>query len=278
MTEGRWLAIVNPHAGGRRRASQRLLSTLRSRAERVVVTDSAGHAAAMAATARDYAGLLVAGGDGTILEVLQWMDRSRQQLAIVPAGRGNSLARDLETSSRWIDLMEVSFRDVAGCQRRLLAASTVATGYPVIVAERASGHLRRWRCGSYAIAASVTRPVPFQSTVAYDGRDGTSTRLTGWIANNTRHLANFLAVPRASCADGSIEALELRAGFIGQSLHNLSALARLKREIVPPIAARTVRLLGERPQTLLVDGELFPDVVAVDVRVVPGAAQCARWA
>jgi diacylglycerol kinase family enzyme len=277
VTAGPWLAIVNPHAGGRRAVSPRLLAALRSRADRVVVTESAGHAAAVAATARAYPGLLVAGGDGTVLEVLQWIDRSRQQVTIVPSGRGNSLARDLDASPRWIDLIEVSYRDVAGRERHLLAASTVAIGYPVIVAERANSSLRRLRRGSYAVAASVTRPVPFASTVAYDDGEPVAARLTGWIATNTRHLANFLAVPRASCADGSIETLELRAGFIGQTLHNLSALARLRREPVRPVPARSARVISDRPQTLLVDGELFPDVVAVNVRVMPGAAHCARW-
>jgi diacylglycerol kinase (ATP) len=277
VTAGPWLAIVNPRAGGRRAASPRLLAALHSRADRVVVTSGPGHAGDLAAAAGAFAGLLVAGGDGTVLEVLQQIDRPRQQLTIVPAGRGNSLARDLEESPRWIDLMEVLFRDVTGVDRRLLAASTVATGYPVSVAERAGGRLRMLRRGSYALAASVTRPVPFLSTITYDDGDAVPMRLTGWIANNTTHLASFLAVPRASCADGSIDALELRAGFVGQNLHNLSALVQMRREPVRPIQARAVRLLGERPQTLLVDGELFRNVVSVDVRVLPGAAHCARW-
>jgi hypothetical protein len=36
----------------------------------------------------------VAGGDGSVSQVLQGMDISRQALAVIPAGTGNSLARE----------------------------------------------------------------------------------------------------------------------------------------------------------------------------------------
>jgi diacylglycerol kinase family enzyme len=104
MSRG-WVAIVNPEAGGRRRTAAETTAALRGHADCIHVTDRRGHAADIAAASRHSDGFVVAGGDGTIFEVLQHMDLPRQRLLILPTGRGNSLARDLGTHGRAVDLM-----------------------------------------------------------------------------------------------------------------------------------------------------------------------------
>jgi diacylglycerol kinase (ATP) len=283
-----WLGIVNPFAGGGRSRLAGIVRQLEPVVDRVIKTgEDAGE---LAAVVRHYRGIVAVGGDGTIFQALQMLDRERQRLAIVPAGRGNSLARDLNLAARVpaldlaaeperIDLMEVVYQTVDGRKRQCLAASTVALGYPVDVAENANRRFRFLRRHSYATAAAVTLPEPFPAEVLYDNGRSLRASVTGFIVNNTRHIANFIAFPHASCRDGWLDTIELRRGYLGQSLHNLAAMTNwVSYQPSIPVAARKVRLALAGPRTLLVDGEFCQDVMSVEVRLLSGALRCQKGA
>ena len=98
------LMIFNPHAHARRAA--RLLPQIQSALEAfssvdVLQTTAVGDALTMAAEAdlAAYDGLLAAGGDGTLFEVLNGLYRQRPEhripLGLIPVGTGNAFARDL---------------------------------------------------------------------------------------------------------------------------------------------------------------------------------------
>lgn len=285
-----WLGIVNPHAGGR--AVQHRLRGVLDRLGRdvcnLLFTGYPGHATALARDARGYDGLAVAGGDGTVFEVLQGMDRQKQTLAIVPLGRGNSLARDLglyppsgavplaSARALRIDLVEVAFEDSRGARHNVVAASTIALGYPAEAAAMAGRRFRRFGKLSYGMAAACVVPRFRRMHVSYSGEESAEKRLTGFLASNTCHAANFAAFPDACCHDGSFEAMELAAGFAGQSLHTVSTLSRLQF-YGPPARGNLTRVsvACEDPGELLVDGELYPDVVSVELQVLPAALACA---
>src|SRR5436190_1165455 len=124
-----WLAIINPRSnGGRTRALlPSILDRLQRVAEKTVITEYPGHAAELALNASAYGGLAVVGGDGTVFEILQGLNRAGQRIAVIPAGRGNSLARDLglphtlasidtvrSRHSVTVDLMAVAFKASGG--------------------------------------------------------------------------------------------------------------------------------------------------------------------
>jgi hypothetical protein len=48
---------------------------------------------------------------------------------------------------------------------------------------------------------------PATATIAIDGAP--ARRISALVANNTRHTANFVAPPDASCRDGVFEILEI---------------------------------------------------------------------
>lgn len=98
------LMIFNPHAHAGRAA--RLRTQIRSALEvfarvDVLQTAAAGDALTMAADADldAYDGLLAAGGDGTLFEVLNGLyhqqPEQRIPLGLIPVGTGNAFARDL---------------------------------------------------------------------------------------------------------------------------------------------------------------------------------------
>jgi diacylglycerol kinase (ATP) len=284
-----WLAIVNPYSGGSGAYSRHphLVENLRRVAEKTVFTEYPGHAAELARGAAAYGGLAVVGGDGTLFEILKGLDRKSQRIAIIPAGRGNSLARDLgllrplpnldvinSSDPLYIDLLEVTFKDIHGLERQNLSASTIAVGYPVAVAKAASRfHGLGEFC--YAAAAVSVRPVSLIVEISCEHGRARKKHLKGIIANNTRYVANFLAFPNASCCDGYFDLMELNAGYLGQNVHNLSALTGMN--FCGPfdlIRARRTRLQLQEPQELMIDGEFYPHVMSIDIRILPGALAC----
>ena len=284
-----WLAIVNPRSGGNENRGRlaAIMDGLRLHTKNVVLTRYPGHAAELAMTAEADGGVAVVGGDGTLFEILKGVDRKEQRIALIPAGRGNSLARDLGLvngggllaamhweATRFVDLLEVTAMGADGTESTHLAASTVAVGYPAAVVLQARKMARMGRM-SYAAAAAITRPVHFGAWVQYGDGIEREVRLSGFIANNTRHLANFVAFRRGSCCDGLFEVMEMEAGVVKQTTHNLSALSGMGvYEPYPHTQASGAWVRLEAPQNLMLDGEIFPDVVSLDIRILPSALEC----
>ncbi len=284
-----WVAIVNPRSGGASRpAILRIVERLHGRLNTIVRTEYPGHATAIAREAHLAKGIVAIGGDGTISEVLQGIDLDRQTLALVPAGRGNSLCRDLgwrpnsmlalsENRSR-IDLMRIVFDNGNGARRTLLSASTIALGYPATVAMIANRRFRSMGSACYVAAGACAVPSKAEIRIGYNGKIPEARVVTGLLVSNTRHAANFTVFPAASYCDGSIEVMELRAGYLGQSLHNLSTLSGVPLRRPPAIKGiARVSVTCLRPQTLLVDGELFSSVVSLEVCVQPNVLSVSQW-
>jgi diacylglycerol kinase family enzyme len=285
----RWFAIVNPLSGGNRNGARfaATLEGLRRVAAKTVLTSGPGHAFELAMEAQAYGGVVAVGGDGTLFEILKGIDRKEQRIALIPAGRGNSLARDLGLmhrhapldvihweQARFIDLMEAYVTTADDVQSRHLSASTVALGYPAAVTLHARKLARLGRM-SYAAAAAATRPVHFGARIQYEDETPREVWLSGFVANNTRHVANFQAFRQASCSDGLFETMEMDAGIAKQTLHNLSALSGTGAyEPYAPRQARIAKIQLDTPQSLMMDGELFPDVVSVDIRILPSELVC----
>lgn len=278
-----WVAIVNPRSGGRV-APEALARRLQGMVDRVLVSGGPGHVEALVRSCRGAAGILVAGGDGTLFEVLQACDRSRQKIVLVPAGRGNSLAKDLGLADREraiacmtrgidraIDLLDVTVRREDGSVWQGVSASNLAIGYPAEVA-RTAARWRRLRAGSYAVAALAAPAGVLHVRVRYDDGPEVSTRVTGLVISNSRFVGPFLGFPSSSLVDGVFHAIELRAPKLRQMLHNLSSLSGLGfYEPGTRTDVRAVSVVVDRPTLLKIDGELRDGVCEVHVRVQPSA-------
>ena len=284
-----WLAIVNPVAGrrGQADAALRVLTAHTRLAPAVAATTAPGHATELARAAGDYRGIVAIGGDGTAAEVLAGMDISRQRLAVIPAGHGNCLARDLGFTrpdaavaalergfARPIDLMQVDIEFGDARTERRWAASTVAVGYVCEVVR--NGFRLAWLGRhAYAASAAITVPVALGARVALDDGVRPLAGLTGIVINNTTHLANFRAFVEASLADGRLDVMENAAGWPRQLLHNAAVLAGSRafgaaRMRQGPRA--TVSL--EVPGRLMVDGEILEGVTRFTATCCRSAISC----
>jgi YegS/Rv2252/BmrU family lipid kinase len=288
----KWLAIINPMSGKNKNQTtrQRMLAELQSIVDACEVTRCAGHARELAHTASDFDGIAVAGGDGTLFEILNGMELSRQHLAIIPAGTGNSLSRDLALHnidkgiealqarlSLCIDLMHVSFTTTDGSIHRCYAATTIGLGYPANVTQtgnRRFKHLGRW-CYPVAAIVETVSSKPFSMHIAYQGNHAEWKDITGLLINNTQHSGNFRAFPHAKLDDGLFDVMEMNTGWIGQNMHNLSVLSPMHFYRPAKLTqAASVNITLKQPHYLMIDGELFPHVTSLDVRIAPQILTC----
>lgn len=286
----RWLAIANP-AAGRSLEAERLLDRLRGLRgvdAEVARTSAPGDATRLARESTAFDGVIAVGGDGTIAEVLQGLDLGRQRLAVLPAGHGNCLARDLGVADparaiaalrrgacRPLDLMDVSVTFADGRAERRLCASTLAVGYVTDVVTVGRRQLHWLGRAAYAAAAMVVLPDGFHARVAGSEHGDRPRLYTGLVINNTAHLANFRGFPDASVHDGVLDVMEQGYRWPRQFVHNAAVLAgsrafgplRLRQAAAEQFEVR-------EPRTFMADGELLDAVTRVAVTCRPGAAQC----
>lgn len=286
----KWLAIANP-ASGRRREAERLLQQLRMLRRldaEIVHTAAPGDATRLARESASHDGVIVVGGDGTIAEVLQGLDLRRQCLAVLPAGHGNCLARDLLVGDAGralaalthgrlapVDLMDIEFTRSDGSSERRLCASTLAVGYVTDVVTFGRQRLPQLGRAAYATAAMVVVPRTFDARLDGACDAGEWQRYTGLVINNTAHLANFRGFPDASVRDGLLEVMEQRHGWPRQLLHNAAVLAGSRRfgpSNMRQADCEHVRLAV--PETFMADGELLYDIASARVVCRPAAVTC----
>ena len=278
-----WVAVVNPRSGGRTKPDA-FMRRLHSAVARVLVSEGPGHIEGLVRSCSDAAGILVAGGDGTLFEVLQACDRSRQKIVLLPAGRGNSLAKDLGIGGSadarsciedgvdvTIDLLAVTLRHADGSVWTGVSASNLAIGYPADVAREAT-RWRRLRGASYAAAALTASPGTLHLKLRCDDEPEEPIRLTGLVISNSRYVGPFMAFPTSTLWDGVFHTIEMRAGRLRQALHNVSSLTRLG--FYEPGVRRNVRRVAanlEEAGLLKIDGEIRTGVLGIDVRLEPAA-------
>ena len=278
-----WIAIVNLRSGGGRRPRE-FARRLERVVSRVLVSDRPGQVDELVRSCRHAEGILVAGGDGTLFEVLQACDRARQKLVLLPAGRGNSLAKDLGVRrdcdpadcirrgiDRAIDLLGVTILREDGSSWTGVSASNVAIGYPAAVT-RDAGHWRRLGAGSYAVGAVTASSNRMRVRLCCDGASGDPLDLSGLVISNSRYVGPFLGFPSSNLSDGICHTVEMRVGRARQMLHNLSSLSGLG--FYEPVRRRDLRSIDvevDRPALLKIDGEMRDGVREIRVRLQPAA-------
>ncbi len=187
----------------------------------LALTDYPEHGSKLAAEAnfRDYDGIVAAGGDGTLFEVINGCFRNRKKLKIpigvLPIGTGNAFARDLELeSSDWLDAIEI----IAKGKRRKVDVGRFQThgqtyyflnilglGFVADVTKTAK-RLKLLGNVSYTLGVlyRTIRLNSFGAKIQVDGR--TLDRDCVFIEiSNTRYTSNFLMAPAAAIDDGHLD-------------------------------------------------------------------------
>ncbi|RHX87070.1 diacylglycerol/lipid kinase family protein [Leptospira stimsonii] len=280
-------AILNGKSGSKNQSDNLSLRTyLEGNGIPFEETDFPGHAKEIARKQSGVSEIIVIGGDGTLHEILSSLHFPFPKIRLVPAGTGNSLARDLGLGS-WktslskliwgkeltIDLMSLEVKTTEECFS-CVSASTVCFGFPAKVTEMANRSFKRFRKFCYPIAAGLGSFVNTRESylISYDQFSSERKILTGGILNNSKHVANFVAFPDADLSDGKFDVAELDAGSLKQTVHNLSILSKTYFYDPPNrLKATSAQIEFEIPGLLMVDGEIYGNVMEFSMRVLPKA-------
>lgn len=253
-------------------------------------TRAPGHARERARASRDegWDAWCVAGGDGTLREVVDGLldgrDRSAVPLVVLPAGTGNALAADLGLAraddaldrllagrQRMIDVLRVT----TGPDAVQHACDLVGVGLAASAAIRAE-RLRllgapRYLLGSL-LAALQDRPIRLELRVGDGAPDVLEALLV--MASNTRHTGTGLEVaPRALLDDGLLDLVVARGAGRLARLAALWSLLRRREDragLLERRQASRVRIAAGAPIPINLDGDLVR-AAALEIEVLPGA-------
>lgn len=220
-----FLLVFNPNAAAGR--AGRLRTRVQAGLQRfgsvtTLLTESKGHASELVVEAdlSAYDGLIAAGGDGTLFEVLNGLYRKpeaeRKPLGLVPVGTGNAFARDLgllpgkwqegieligANNRKWVDVGRVSTPDST-----FHFLNIVGAGLPVD-AMKTAAHLKLLGNPAYSIA-TLWQALRLKSYPLRLWLDGERLDLESMFVeiSNTRYTGTtFLIAPEAKLDDGLLD-------------------------------------------------------------------------
>ena len=288
----KWLAILNPaaHNGvGLTRLRSLARALHQEFGAKCAWSAHPKHAHEIARNSQGFDGLIAVGGDGTIYEVVNGMNRQTQCLGIIPAGTGNGLAHELGVRNissalqqlrrprlASLDLIQTRFRVGQHWHERYVV-HTSALGYLAGVVALGMGPLKCLGYLCYAVAAVIHahRQQQFRVHLRIDDNDEQECLLTTLTVNNSRYAGPFCLFPKARLQDGRLNLLYGSNEPPDQLFEDLGFLTQtyfrersLRRE------GEYVRVDLPVPMTLMLDGELIPQVDAVRFQVVKGGLHC----
>ncbi len=292
------LLVVNPAAGqGKPREALAALKTaLGPFVGRVFETQKAGDAeeAARQAAGRGFDAVLVAGGDGTVNEVINGLMTAPNMsglqssgslpLGLVPLGTQNVLASELGLSD---DLMAVAALLRAGKTRRLDLGRAgtrcfvlmAGFGFDAVVVREVLGSVKELIGPAAYAFATLGALAKYQSTAITLTLDGETIRSEAFlvvVANAASYAYRQIKLaPFAALGDGWLDICVFerpkldRVGFASQMV---SVLARrhLRDPSVRYYRARTITLSSHPPISGQLDGETFGQT-PVTICIVPNA-------
>jgi diacylglycerol kinase (ATP) len=292
----RFLAIVNPAAGGGRSAklAGSKIARLKEKGLRIDVLAStgAGHATQLASEAYEqgYRKFLAAGGDGTIHEIINGIFAREQamppvELGFLPLGTGNSFLRDftkhgaesslealLTGRKRRVDLLRLRHAKGTIYSFNLLSVGfTADVGAVTNRVFKSFGHLG-YLLGVFLKVVQLKRrgfKMRCDDDPEWDER-----RCLFLAFNNSKYTGGtMLLAPDADPSDGLIE--YVRWGPIGR-LGLIRMLPRLYdgTHVDHPLASRRavkrVEFALDAPVDVMVDGEIVT-VNCQTLEILPGA-------
>ena len=288
------LCLLNPHAANGRCAA--LAGPLREALPQVplVLPENVAAARQRLLALPEGSRVIVAGGDGTVHQLLPALVARKLQLALLPGGTGNDLARALGLARMgWREALSHAQRapatvmDVGEIQTveggAQLFISSLTAGFDAAIAIRAQA-APNWLRGQprylWATRNEIGRLRVYPLRVEADGQllhEGPL--LFASSLNTSTYGSGMPAAPGARVDDGELQLL--RVGAFGR----LGALAmmpllltglHLRHAKVALSSFKTLRLSSAAPVPLAIDGEPQPSATDIKVRVLPQVLSVVR--
>lgn len=281
-------AICNPIAGNGRgekigRKIERLLKE-RSIPCRLMMTERPGHAAQLAAQARDEGAetVLSIGGDGTAFETARGLVGSDTPIGVIPAGTGNDFIKsigipgDPEKALDHILSHAPKKTDVGEINGEMFL-NEIGTGFDVSVldwAAKAKKYCRGLLPYLYGVLQTLFRFRPISITYSADGGETETAEAFVLGLANGKWIGGGIAIaPEASADDGLLDLVIVRKIPRRKLLFRMIGL--MKGRILTFPETRFLRVsraeFSAPAMRLNVDGEILSMPHGVSARVLPGA-------
>jgi YegS/Rv2252/BmrU family lipid kinase len=282
--------IINPVSGGATPEQARARAGLAAQvivaageAPEVFVTEARGHARDLAAAAVQRGARLVFawGGDGTVNEVASSLLRSAAALAVVPAGSGNGLARELRVSRRPEQALAEALRgvprtiDVGEFGGRLFV-SVAGVGFDAHVAacfDRDKG------ARGFATYVRITARElwGYQACTYRVGADSRRAMVIT-IANAPQFGNGARIAPQAVMDDGLLDLVVIEARSRLETIWGVPRLFTGGINGLRGVSAERIEratIESDQPMWFHVDGEPVQGGTRLEARVLPGALKIA---
>jgi YegS/Rv2252/BmrU family lipid kinase len=289
------LLLYNPYAGHKR--AKKILPEVRSLLTHynidydLFLSDYPEHGIDLVCQAdfEKYDGIVAAGGDGTLFEVINGYFKNpsatKIPLGVIPIGTGNAFARDLDLDvSRWREAVEII------CKRKLKKVDVghfqtqdqdyyylniLGIGFVADVTETAY-KLKVFGNIAYTIGV-LYRTIFLKSTpltITIDGRT-IEQECTFIEISNTRYTANFLMAPKAKIDDGLLDVTlvtKLNRRKLLQSFPKIFTGEHVYLDEVETFQAKKISIHSDVSKVLTPDGELLGNT-PVEIEFLPQAIE-----
>lgn len=286
-TERNYALIVNPSAGGGRALkvlaeAERELDARRM-VFRVERTRSPEHGIDIALDALDAREIpVVMSGDGLLGAIGGAMAGSNSPLGLIPAGRGNDLARSLGIPTdpaeavRCLDEGNVRSIDVGEANgRRFLGIASFGFDSE---ANRIANEAKLFK-GTMVYAYAALRALAGWKPARFSlVEGGVQRRFSGYtvaIANNSYYGGGMKVAPDADLSDGLLDVVVISEIGKFRFLMNLPKVFKgthIDDEVVETWKTSSIEVKASRPFTIYADGDPLTDLPA-RLRVLPSALE-----
>lgn len=292
--DSRFLAIVNPAAGGGRCGKHAPAAIERLRAVgldvETRVTSAAGEATRLAEEgyAEGFRRFIAAGGDGTDFEVINGFlpaamaDAADVRFGFLPLGTGNAFLQDFTKDGQnyAVECLREDRRrhiDVAALHHRegvFYFINLMGFGFPVDVTSRAAGSLKRFGSLGYIFGVVLSLAglrFPSLPLRLEDGRRFADP-VVQFSISNSRYTANgMLIAPDADLQDGRVDFVSVAPMGRLRVLRALPSLFKgrhVELDKVTAVQSTEVLFDGDAKVDVMIDGEVR--------RVVPERVEVLR--
>lgn len=246
--------------------------------------DDPGHEMARSALDRGVDRVLVAGGDGTARTVCAALAGTGLPVALVPAGTGNLLGRNLGIPLDEDEALDVALDGVTTAIdmiRWTIEGASVpfvvmaGVGLDAQIMRDTSPYLKKIaKAGAYVVAGAQQIRMPaFRATVTLDGvlvYDGDAVMTL--VGNVGRIQGGVALIPSASPTDGALDLLVATGSGARGLLQMITTIGRAGPDApLRRFRGRRVDVVLDRPVAYQLDGDSEGETSAFSAEVDPGA-------